>query len=90
MSAKPAIKYRFENEVSLPSAPPAPPVVGLANQDENLSIPSPVNALQTQIEAQFRSQSRTERWSPRRTTAFVLLTCGTFWAFLIGGLTLAF
>jgi hypothetical protein len=42
---------------------------------------SPARAMQANLARSFAYGER--RWSPRRTLAFVLLTCGGFWALVI-------
>ena len=86
MSAKPVIEYRFESEISLPYTSEKPPMIGLADVERNLAIPSPASALQARLKAQFDIRDIPDRWSPRRSAAFILLSCGSFWAALLSGL----
>lgn len=80
MSAQPKFEYSFESDILLPESQEKPPFVGLADAQIDLSIPSPANALQARLEQAFNDDVVEDRWSPRKSMALVLGSCGTFWA----------
>ncbi|WP_375547556.1 hypothetical protein ABWI01_07455 [Oceanicaulis alexandrii] len=49
------------------------------------AIPSPAHALQERLETAFADPVVENRWSPRRTLAFLVFTCGAFWGAMVGG-----
>jgi len=63
-----------------------PPFADIAQAGTALAIPSPAHALQHQVHSAFAEPVEDARWSPRRTTAFLLFTCGAFWGGAIWGL----
>jgi len=67
-------------------AVPAPPFADVAEASTALAIPSPAHALQQQVHSAFAAPLTQDRWSPRRTIAFLLFTCGAFWGGVIWGL----
>mgnify|MGYP003114537849 FL=1 len=62
----------------VPPFPTADPAAGYA-------IPSPAHALQERLETAFAEPVVENRWSPRRTLAFLVFTCGAFWGAVVGG-----
>lgn len=48
------------------------------------ALASPAAQLQEQLYHAFDEAEIGDKWSHRRTAAFVLVTCGGFWASLIG------
>ena len=55
------------------------------NATDAFAIPSPAHALQERLETAFADPVIENRWSPRRTLAFLVFTCGAFWGAVVGG-----
>jgi hypothetical protein len=49
------------------------------------AVESPARLLQRDLSGAL-AQSRAERWSARKTTAFIVLSCGAFWAAVAYGI----
>ena len=59
---------------------PSPgPTLGLAGE-HTPAAPSPAMHMQDALLQAFATVEAEEKWSPRRTAAFLLVTCGGFWA----------
>jgi hypothetical protein len=56
-------------------------------EENDLNTPSPALAQQALIASLWGAPSPQEeiKWSPRRTLAFVVLTCGGFWTLVMVG-----
>jgi hypothetical protein len=61
-----------------PVCAPAPTHARLATT-EDIATASPARALQNEVVASFAEPDIGTRWSPRRTLAFTVGTCGLFW-----------
>ena len=59
---------------------PARAVLRLAKADGAARRPSPVVALQQRLKSALTEQAGEKKWSRRKTLAFIMLTCGSFWA----------
>ena len=78
MGAKPkTTAAEAATETFLTPASPARPPARLASP-EDAATESPALRLQATLADSFSERSL-DRWSARRTTAFVLVTCGSFW-----------
>ncbi len=76
-------KRRMKIDVNL-DATPSEATSAVASADMTATpIPSPAMQLQDQLERALAESDFEPRWSARRTLAFILLTCGGFWAALI-------
>ncbi|UAK22978.1 hypothetical protein [Sphingomonas nostoxanthinifaciens] len=76
----PLAKLRPDYETS--NARPAP-----RSADGATAIASPARILQDRIErhAQLGAMQDIEKWSPRRTLAFIVVTTAALWAAIIAG-----
>jgi len=63
---------------------PVPRVRPQLAQSGSSAVPSPAVALQDQLSVAFAIE---ERWSARRTLAFLLITCGASWALMIAAVS---
>lgn len=61
------------------SASPAETPVRIAGEDTS-PVLSPAAELQGHLQEAFSPELNEERWSYRRTAAFLFVTCGGFWA----------
>lgn len=82
MGAKPkTTAAEAATETFLTPASPARPSARLASP-EDAAAESPALRLQATLAdslAESLADPTLERWSARRTTAFILVTCGSFW-----------
>ncbi len=60
---------------------------------EDVSAPSPALKLRQRVEERWiddHAPAIDQRWSARRTLAFIILTCGGFWACVLFGIARLF
>lgn len=77
MARREATARAFVHQETAPMAAPA----------AQAAMPNPSHALQRELAQAVAAgvfepgaYDMTQRWSPRRTAAFVVVTCGAFWA----------
>ena len=75
---QPAKQYDFETWSPSEETP-----VRLADADTP-ALTSPAAQLQDQLYQAFEEAEADERWSYRRTAAFLIVTCGGFWLCVAG------
>lgn len=79
MGAKPkTTAAEAATETFLTPASPARPSARLASP-EDAAAESPALRLQATLADSLAEPAAAERWSARRTAAFILITCGSFW-----------
>ena len=79
MGAKPKPEAAEASDRLL-SPQPAPKMRARLADERDPASESPARLLQDQLQWSLREETpAAERWSQRRTAAFVIVTCGSFW-----------
>jgi hypothetical protein len=77
-----------EVEHALDEVQPAPPRAAPASlQADSAPTPSPALILQQALEGGL-AEPEVKKWPPAATLAFILITCGAFWALVGFGVSL--